>query len=109
MLNEVILVGRLVKTPELEKLESGKTICNIVLACPRSYKNKYGMYDTDFINCLLEFEQAERVCEFCKKGDLIGIKGRIETNPFENNEGEKIYKTIIKTTKVTFLSSYKGE
>ena len=107
MLNQVILVGRLTNDPKLEKLESGKTICKITLACPRSYKNSEGCYDTDFIDCLLQFGTAETTCEYCKKGDLLGIKGRIETNLYETDNGTKGKATEIIVEKATFLSSRK--
>ena len=49
MLNQTVLVGRLVKEPELHQTENGKKVTNITLAVPRSYKNMNGEYDTDFI------------------------------------------------------------
>ena len=48
MLNQLIVIGRLVKDPELKKTETGKNVANITLAVPRSYKNQEGEYDTDF-------------------------------------------------------------
>ena len=95
MLNQIILVGRLTDTPILETLESGKTICNITVAVQRSYKNADGVYETDFINCLLQFGDAENTCKYCKKGDLIGIKGKLQNN---NDKLEVV------AERVTFLS-----
>ena len=48
MLNQVVLVGRLVRDPELKELENGNKLSNITLAVPRSYKNVNGEYETDF-------------------------------------------------------------
>ena len=53
MLNQVILVGRLVRTPELHLTESGKKRSQITLAVSRSYKNQNEEYDTDFLDCTL--------------------------------------------------------
>ena len=53
MLNQVVLVGRLVRDPELRETEEGKKVTNITIAVPRSYKNIDGEYDTDFIDCTL--------------------------------------------------------
>lgn len=53
MLNQVIIVGRLVSKPIVEENENGEKVCNITLAVPRSYKNAEGIYDTDFIKCTL--------------------------------------------------------
>lgn len=99
MLNQIVLVGRLVKELELKELESGKKVCNITLAVPRSFKNSKGEYETDFIDCALWENIAENTVEYCHKGDLIGIKGRLQT------EEETLY---VMAEKITFLNS-KGE
>lgn len=99
MLNQIVLVGRLVKTPEIEK-EDGKEKSVITLAVQRSYKNEDGVYETDFINCVLWNGIASNTAEYCNKGDLIGVKGRVQ-----GNDG----KIEIIAEKVTFLSSKKHE
>ena len=109
MLNQIVLVGRLTKEPEFIELENGKKVLNVLLAVPRSYKNENGEYDTDFIDCVLWNAVAENTSEYCKKGDVIGIKGRIQTRYIENEEGMKIKIMEIVAEKVTFLSSGKGE
>ena len=83
MLNQTVLVGRLVRDPELYETESGNKVTNITLAVPRSYKNSNGEYDTDFINCVLWKGIAESASEYCHKGDLLGVKGRIQTRVIE--------------------------
>lgn len=104
MLNQTVVVGRLVSDPELKELESGKKVSNLTLAVPRSYKNAEGEYDTDFVDCVLWSGVAENTAEYCRKGDLIGIKGRVETDLYEK-DGEKHKTTRIVAEKVTFLSS----
>ena len=108
MLNQTVLVGRLVREPELLESDNGNKVANITLAVPRNYKNVNGEYDTDFINCVLWKGVAENTVEYCKKGDLVGIKGRIQTRSYENDEEVK-YVTEIVAEKVTFLSSKKQE
>ena len=71
-------------------------------------KNSNGEYDTDFISCVLWQGVAESTVEYCKKGDIIGVKGRIQTSNYEK-DGEKVYSTDIIAEKVTFLSSKKAE
>lgn len=102
MLNQIILVGRLVQDPEIKELENGKKVCNITLAIPRSYKNSNGEYETDFIDCVLWTGIAENTSEYCKKGDLLGVRGRLETR--EEN-GKRIVRVVAE--KVTFLSNRK--
>ena len=72
MLNQIVIVGRLVKDPELRETDSGKKVTNITLAVPRSYKNVSGEYETDFIDCTLWTGIAENTSAYCKKGDLLG-------------------------------------
>lgn len=95
MLNQIVMVGRLVSDPKINEIESEKK-CVITLAVQRSYKNNNGLYETDFISCELLNGIAQNTCEYCKKGDLIGIKGRLET---------KDNKISIIVEKITFLTS----
>lgn len=104
MLNNVVLVGRLAKEVEIKELESGKKVANITLAIPRAYKNVDGEYETDFIDCVLWEAIASNTAEYCKKGDILGVKGRIQTRIEES----KKYTEIV-AEKVTFLSSNKGD
>lgn len=98
MLNQVVLVGRLTEKPIMQNLENDKKVCYIKLAITRCYKNCNGEYETDFINCTLYQTIANNVVEWCKKGDLVGVKGRLET---KDNELQII------AEKVSFLSSKK--
>lgn len=108
MLNQLVVVGRLVRDPELRKTETGKKVTNITLAVPRSYKNTNGEYETDFIDCTLWSAVAESTSDYCKKGDLLGVRGRLQTRVYEKDE-EKKYATEVVAEKVTFLSSKKAD
>ena len=90
MLNQVVIVGRLVENQQEDR---------ITLACPRNYKNEEGIYETDFITCRVMKGISENVKEYCKKGDIVGIKGRIQVSDTMEIIAEK----------VTFLSSKSGE
>ncbi len=74
------------------------------MAIPRSFKNIDGNYDTDFVDCLAFDQVASNTQEYCKKGDIVGIKGRIQSKVVEENSIKKNIMEII-TEKVTFLSS----
>jgi single-strand DNA-binding protein len=104
MLNQTVIVGRLVEDPEVKELESGKKVANITLAVPRSYKNEDGEYDTDFLNCTLWSGIAENTAEYCRKGDLLGVKGRIQSRVIEDGKTKNSVMDIV-AEKVTFLSS----
>ena len=97
MLNQVVIVGRLVKKPIVEENENGKKVCNITLAVPRSYRNAEGIYDTDFIKCTLCDDIAEKTIEYCYKGDLVGVEGILQC--LSGNELKLI------AEKISFLSS----
>lgn len=107
-MNYVTLVGRLVATPEIKKTESDKKYTYITLAVTRNYKNAEGIYETDFIPCLLWEPIATHTIEYCLKGDIVGVKGRLQTKTIENENGEKIQKLEVVGEKVTFLASKKG-
>ena len=99
MLNQIVLVGRLVQDPEIKELGNGKRTAVITLAVPRSYKSVSGEYDTDFIPCKVWDDIADNVKKFCEKGDLIGIRGRVAKL---NNEDLEIV-----AEKITYLAQRK--
>ena len=108
MLNQLVIAGRLVSDPEIIETDNNKKRTYITIAVPRSYKNMDGMYDTDFIRCTLWNGIAESTCEYCKKGDVVGVKGRIQTSSYEK-DGEKKYTMDVIAEKVSFLSSKKTD
>jgi single-strand DNA-binding protein len=109
MLNQTVIVGRIVRDLEVRETESGNKVAQLTLAVPRSFKNMEGQYETDFIPCVLWKGIAENTAEYCKKGDLVGIKGRIQTRDVElEDETRKKYVEVI-AEKVTFLSNKKTD
>jgi len=105
MLNQTVIVGRLVRDPELRETEAGHKVTNITVAVPRSYKNVNGEYDTDFISCVLWKGIAENTVAYVKKGDLIGIKGRIQSRDIELEDDRHRQVMELVAEKITFLSS----
>ena len=103
MLNQTVIVGRLVRDPEVIETDNGKKVADIKLAVPRSYKNMNGEYETDYIDCVLWTGIAENTSEYCKKGDILGLKGRVQTRAYEIDDKKK-YVTEVVAEKVTFLS-----
>lgn len=104
MLNQVIIVGRLVADPVVNE-EDDKKVSKITIAVPRSYKNEDGIYDTDFVDVILWNGIAQNTTDYCHKGDVIGIRGRLET---KNNE-DHTKELLVVADKVTFLSSKKED
>lgn len=97
MLNQTVIIGRLVSNPEITQVEE-RSLCNIQIAVPRNYKNDKGEYETDFVPVMVWDGIATNLNEYCHKGDLVGVKGRIE---MKDNQ------IIIIAEKITFLSSKK--
>ena len=108
MLNQIVLVGRLTRDIKITKLENGRKVGTISLAIPRSFKNVDGTYDTDFIDCVGFENIIENTSTYCKKGDIVGVKGRVQSRVVEK-DGNKEYLMDIIAEKVTFLSSKKEE
>jgi len=108
MLNQTVLVGRLANDPELYETETGKKLTRITLAVPRTYKNVNGEYDTDFIGCKMWQNVAQSTTDYCQKGDLVGVKGRIQTSRYNTEDGERFITEVV-AEKVTFLSSSKNK
>jgi len=108
VLNQVVLVGRLTQDPTVEETEGGykRTVVNV--AVNRGFKNADGIYETDFIRCILWNAIAENTTTYCHKGDVIGVKGRIQTSSYEK-DGETKYAIDIIAEKVTFLSSKRAD
>lgn len=108
MLNQVILVGRLVYDPELRKLEDGTSVTTVTLAIQRGYKSaKNGEYDTDFLKCTLWRGIAENTVEYCKKGSTVGVKARLTQRHHECKDGTSFSYPEIIVEKITFISSKK--
>lgn len=106
MMNQFVTVGRMVNNPEIKDLENGNKVSSIVLAVQRPYKNAEGEYDTDFLDITIWNGIAKSTCDYCKKGDLVGVKGRIQNNNYEV-DGKTMHKNEMIAEKITFLSSNK--
>lgn len=107
MLNEIILVGRLTNNIVVNTTDKGKKIGNLTLAVPRSFKNMDGLYETDFIPCLLWEEKATLAKDYCHTGDIVGIKGRLQSRIVETEQGKRNQLEVV-AERLTFLSSKKA-
>lgn len=108
MLNQVVLCGRIASDIETE-IKDGKKYTKIVVAVPRAYKNVDGEYETDFITCILWNGIAETTAEYCKKGDIVGVKGRLQTTKQLNMDNSLSYTMELVAEKISFLSSKKED
>ncbi len=95
MINNVTLVGRLTRDPELRHTTSNVAVATFNLAVNRNFKGANGEREADFINCMIWRKQAELFADWCKKGNLVGITGRIQTRSYDNQQGQRIYVTEV--------------
>lgn len=108
-MNKVILLGRLVKDPELATTTNGVSNCKFTLAVTRKYKNQNGETETDFLNCVCWRTLAENVNKFMKKGSQVVVIGSVQTRTYDAQDGTKRYVTEIMADEVEFVSSPKTE
>lgn len=95
MINNVVLVGRLTRDPELRYTPSNVAVATFSLAVNRNFKNQAGDREADFINCMIWRKPAELLSEWCKKGNLVAITGSIQTRSYENQQGQRVYVTEV--------------
>lgn len=105
MQNIVGLIGRLTKDPDVRELTSGSTVCSFTLAVDRSFKDKDGNKQTDFIPVVAWGKTAELAGNYLSKGRQVGLKGRIQTRSYDANDGSKRYVTEVVAEELSFLSS----
>jgi single-strand DNA-binding protein len=102
MINNVVLVGRLTKDPELKYTPNGVAVANFTLAVNRPFKSN-GENEADFINITVWRKPAENAANFLKKGSLAGVTGSIQTRNYEGSDGKRIYITEVQADRVQFL------
>lgn len=102
MINNVTLVGRLVAPPDLRKTPNGVSSLQGTLAVNRNFKNQNGEREADFINFQSWRGVADVIAQYCSKGSLIGITGRLQVRSYEKN-GERRYVTEVIAETVTLL------
>ena len=102
-MNNVSLLGRVVRDIELKYTGNGTAVANFTIAVDRRYKNANGEYDADFIDIVVWRQSAEFVGKYFKKGSPIAVVGSIQTRNYENNEGRKVYVTEVVADNVGFV------
>jgi single stranded DNA-binding protein (ssb) len=104
MLNNVILIGKITDTPILMETRTGKKFTTVTIAVERTFKNIHGIVETDFVSCKLWSEIAKNAVDFCEIGDLISVKGRLQTRGFDTKENIKVYTTEVIVENIKFLN-----
>ncbi|BAL61316.1 single-stranded DNA-binding protein [Melissococcus plutonius] len=95
MINNVVLVGRLTKDPDLRYTSNGSAVATFTLAINRNFTNQNGDREADFINCVIWRKPAETLANYARKGTLLGVVGRIQSRSYENQQGQRVYVTEV--------------
>ena len=105
MINNVVLVGRLTKDPDLRYTANGTGVATFTLAVNRNFTNQSGNREADFINCVIWRKSAETLANYARKGTLLGVTGRIQTRNYENQQGQRVYVTEVVADNFQLLES----
>jgi len=91
-MNKIILLGRLVKDPELRHTDNGdKIYTKFTIAVQRNFRLPDGVREADFIPIIVWGKKAEVIVKYMKKGSLITLSGRLKTGSYEDKDGSKKY------------------
>lgn len=105
-MNNTNLIGRLTADPELKYTQAGTAVSKFTIAVDRQFKNASGERETDFIRCVAFKKTAEIIAQYQKKGNQIGVNGRIQTGSYDK-DGVRHYTTDILVDNFTFLDNKK--
>lgn len=99
-MNKVEIVGTLTRDPQ-----TSNSAVRFTVAAQRSFKNKEGKYEADFINCVAFGKTGELVEKYFVKGSKIGVIGRINTGSYTNKDGNKVYTTDVAVESIEFVGN----
>jgi len=105
-LNDVKLVGRLTRDPELRYTPQGTPVCHFRIAVSRSYKDRNSnewKEEVAFVPCSTWRETAERCGQRLKKGSPVFIEGRLQSRDWTTKEGQKRFDLEVNILKIQFL------
>ncbi|OPZ64041.1 MAG: Single-stranded DNA-binding protein ssb [Firmicutes bacterium ADurb.Bin506] len=108
-MNSVILIGRLVRDPELRVTQSGLPVARMRIAVDRARPNpQTGNREADFIDIVVWGKQAETVSQYLRKGRLVAVDGRLQVRNYENPDGQKRTFYEVVAERVQFLDKASG-
>ena len=105
MINRAVVCGRLVRDPELRRTQNGTPVTSFTLAVNRTFKNADGQQEADFLNCVAWNKTAESVDQYCSKGNLVGVEGRLQSRSYQDNQGNNRTVVEIIADQVQFMQS----
>ena len=104
MINRVVMVGRMTRDPELRRTQNGSAVTSFTLAMNRPKRNDEEQ-QADYISCVTWNKVAENVAQYCSKGSLVGVEGRLRSRTYDNAQGQRVYVTEVVCDSVQFLET----
>ena len=104
MINRVVMVGRMTRDPELRRTGSGTAVTSFTLALNRNYNSADGQ-QADYIPCVVWNKAAEIVAQYCGKGSLVGVEGRLRSRTYDNAQGQHVFVVEVQCDSVQFLET----
>lgn len=104
MINRVVMVGRMTRDPELRRTGSGTAVTSFTLALNRNYNSADGQ-QADYIPCVVWNKAAENVAQYCGKGSLVGVEGRLRSRSYDNAQGQRVFVVEVQCDSVQFLET----
>ena len=104
-MNKVILMGRLTRDPEVRYTTTNNTlVCTFTIAVNRRFKQE-GQADADFFNIVAWSKTGEFCSKYFKKGQQVGVIGRLQTRNYDDKDGKKVYVTEVVAEETYFADS----
>ena len=103
MLNNITIMGRLTREPEIRRTQSGTAVASFTIACERDFSNN-GEKETDFIDCVAWKNTADFIGKYFTKGNMIAVNGRLTTRRWQDKDGRNR-----KSVEVLVNNAYFGE
>lgn len=103
-MNKILLIGRLVRDPELKYTPNGKAVCTFTLAVNREFKRE-GEQEADFINIVVWNKSGENCAKYLGKGRQAAIEGRLQIRTYDGDDGKKRWVTEVVADRVEFIGS----
>lgn len=101
-MNRLTVIGRIVRKIDLKHVGDGRIVTNNAIAVSRTFKTE-GKQDTDFINFVAWGKRAELLEEYCNKGDLVGLDGRIQSRTYVDDQQKSKYVVEMLVETIHFL------
>ena len=102
-MNKIILMGRLVRDPEVRYTQTGKVVCQFTIAVDRPFSNQEGQREADFIPVIVWGKQAELCGNSLTKGQRVLVEGRLQIRSYDAKDGSKRWVTEVIANSFEFI------